>query len=147
MSSFLPRLTSRTSMPLSELPIKNLATSSLLPTVADNPIIWASFWVKFFSLSNATESWTPLLLPTSSCTSSITTYFTFFRCSLINFPTRSDCKVSGVEIKISGGFAACLLLSYCVVSPCLVEISISNFPAHQYNLSCKFLFSALRGVI
>ena len=84
-------------------PTRNLATLSTFPTVADRPILWYSPATRH-SLSRATLSWAPLSVLDSSWISSMTTHCTFFRCCSRRFPVNITWSVSGVVMRISGGF-------------------------------------------
>ena len=98
------------------VPTRNLATLSTLPTVADNPMRWYSPASRD-SLSRATLSWAPLSVLDSSWISSTTTHCTPLRCSLSLFPVNMTWRVSGVVMRISGGFWDWWFLSAWDVSP------------------------------
>ena len=104
-------------------PTRNLATLSVFPTVADSPIRWNSPAMSA-SLSRATLSWAPRSVFDNSWISSMTTHSTALRCWTRRFPVNSTCRVSGVVMRISGGFCDCAFLSACEVSPCLTPTDI-----------------------
>ena len=77
----------------------------------------------------ATLSWAPRSLSESSWISSMTTHSTALRCCRSLFPVNRTWRVSGVVIRISGGFCDCAFLSAWDVSPCLTPTEMPRaFP-------------------
>ncbi len=127
-------------------PAKYLATSSGLPTVADRHMRWKSPESRAIR-SSAIESCAPRFEFTSSCTSSIITCFTDFKFSRSLRPGNIACIVSGVVMSISGGFIACFLLIYALVSPWRTSILMPSSSPQRFNLNSISRFKARRGVI
>jgi hypothetical protein len=115
--------------------------------VAERPMIWILLSTWSFSLSRIRESCTPLLDSMSSWYSSTTMYRTFLRCGSKDLTFRTIPRVSGVVMRMSGGFLTCLLLSAWVVSPCLILTSIPRSSPISTILLNISLFKALRGVM
>ena len=77
----------------------------------------------------------------------ITDPITLLMCSLSFLPTNTVWTVSGVVISMSLGFSACIVLSYCEVSPCLTATSIPSLSDHHKSLLSISLLRLLSGVM
>ena len=126
-------------------PERNPATSSMLPTVADSPILWYSP-ASMESLSMATESWAPLSVSESSWISSMTSHLTLFRCCTRRLPVNRTWRVSGVVMRICGGWRDWRFLSAWGVSPCLTPTLMPRSSPYCSILRSMSLLRALRGV-
>ena len=128
------------------VPTRNRATLSTFPTVADSPILWYSPATRL-SLSSATLSWAPLSVLESSWISSTTTHWTPFRCCSRRLPVNMTWRVSGVVIRISGGFWDWWFLSAWEVSPCLTPTVMCRALPYSSILRSMSLLRARRGVM
>ena len=127
-------------------PAKYFATSAGLPTVAERHIRWkspASSTIR----ANATASCAPRLEFANSCTSSIITCFTDFKCSRMRAPVIIACIVSGVVMSTSGGSKACRLRAYLLVSPCRTSMVMPSFSPQRSNRKSISRFNARNGVM
>ena len=94
------------------VPTTNLPASSKFPTVADNPTFESGYFEFNSNLSMLSDSWEPRSLDNNSWTSSITIHSNSDSAVSILTCVKRITKVSGVVIKMSGGFSVIFFLSF-----------------------------------